>query len=59
MQYNIGGKLLMTKENVLDNFKGVLSSLEQQKLTAGNWNEPDDNYTEMFILQNLSQFWLN
>lgn len=27
-------------------------------LTAGNWNRKDDNYSEMFILQNLKQFWL-
>lgn len=27
-------------------------------LTAGNWNAPDDDFTEMFILQNLRQFWL-
>lgn len=27
-------------------------------LTAGNWNEKDDEYSEMFILQNLQQFWL-
>lgn len=26
-------------------------------LTAGNWNQKDDNYTEMFLLQNLNQFW--
>lgn len=28
-------------------------------LTAGNWNAPDDDFTEMFILQNLRQFWLS
>lgn len=28
-------------------------------LTAGNWNSKDDNYSEMFILQNLKQFWLS
>lgn len=33
----------MTKENVL---------------TAGNWNNPDDEFSEMFALQNLRQFWL-
>ena len=27
-------------------------------LTAGNWNRKDDDYSEMFILQNLKQFWL-
>lgn len=27
-------------------------------LTAGNWNQKDDSYSEMFLLQNLSQFWL-
>lgn len=26
-------------------------------LTAGNWNEQDDNYSEMFMLQNLKNFW--
>lgn len=26
-------------------------------LTAGNWNEKDDNFSEMFILQNLNNFW--
>lgn len=26
-------------------------------LTAGNWNEKDDSYSELFILQNLNQFW--
>lgn len=28
-------------------------------LTAGNWNQKDDSYSEMFILQNLKQFWLS
>lgn len=28
------------------------------KLTAANWNAKDDNYSEMFALQNLRQFWL-
>lgn len=27
-------------------------------LTAGNWSKKDDNYSKMFILQNLKQFWL-
>lgn len=27
-------------------------------ITAANWNEPDDEFTEMFALQNLRQFWL-
>lgn len=27
-------------------------------LTAANWNAKDDNFTEMFALQNLRQFWL-
>lgn len=27
-------------------------------LTAGNWNSKDDEFTEMFMLQNLRQFWL-
>lgn len=27
-------------------------------LTAGNWNIPDDDFSEMFVLQNLRQFWL-
>lgn len=27
-------------------------------LTAGNWNRPDDDFSEMFVLQNLRQFWL-
>lgn len=27
-------------------------------LTAGNWNSPDDDFSEMFVLQNLRQFWL-
>lgn len=31
---------------------------EHKVLTAGNWNSPDDDYSEMFILQNLRQFWL-
>ena len=26
-------------------------------LTAGNWNYKDDNYSDVFILQNLNQFW--
>lgn len=26
-------------------------------LTAGNWNTRDDGFSEMFLLQNLSQFW--
>ncbi|AVP37449.1 class 1b ribonucleoside-diphosphate reductase subunit beta [Staphylococcus felis] len=26
--------------------------------TAGNWSVKDDDYSEMFILQNLKQFWL-
>lgn len=26
-------------------------------LTAGNWNQKDDNYSDVFILQNLNQFW--
>lgn len=29
-----------------------------RKLTAANWNEADDEFTEMFMLQNLRQFWL-
>lgn len=27
-------------------------------LTAGNWNKKDDDFSEMFMLQNLKQFWL-
>lgn len=27
-------------------------------LTAANWNAKDDNFSEMFALQNLRQFWL-
>lgn len=30
----------------------------QNVLTAGNWNQPEDDFTEMFMLQNLRQFWL-
>ena len=26
-------------------------------LTAGNWSKKDDNYSDMFVLQNLNQFW--
>lgn len=35
-----------------------MHSITNQPLTAGNWNAPDDDFTEMFILQNLRQFWL-
>ena len=27
-------------------------------ITAGNWNVKDDNFSEMFLLQNLRQFWM-
>lgn len=27
-------------------------------LTAGNWNTRDDEYSEMFLLQNLNQYWM-
>lgn len=30
----------------------------RNELTAGNWNSPDDDFSEMFVLQNLRQFWL-
>lgn len=35
-----------------------INELTNEPLTAGNWNAPDDDFTEMFILQNLRQFWL-
>lgn len=31
---------------------------ENNLVTAANWNNPEDDYSEMFALQNLRQFWL-
>lgn len=36
----------------------MLSLDEENLVTAANWNSPDDDYSEMFALQNLRQFWL-
>lgn len=35
-----------------------MHGIDKTPLTAGNWNKADDEFTEMFMLQNLRQFWL-
>ncbi|RPF54759.1 ribonucleoside-diphosphate reductase beta chain [Abyssicoccus albus] len=32
--------------------------MTKKNYTAGNWSVKDDHFTEMFLLQNLKQFWL-
>ncbi|XWX34268.1 ribonucleotide reductase class Ia beta subunit [Staphylococcus phage PG-2021_4] len=47
----------MDNKNKLVEFINKLE-LDKDILTAGNWSIKDDNYSEMFLLQNLKQFWL-
>lgn len=38
--------------------RGIILKEVERIYTAGNWSQKDDQYSEMFLMQNLKQFWM-